>query len=111
MLRQSETIQSPNSFSHFSVSSISCRIVNCPNLKIFASPIRIYTEEKAKFIAAVWGEECFQFLAALAILHQDDLKNMMNSSYSSYHPDAINPLSSIHPGVLYSKKLAPQGIE
>ena len=40
---------------------------------------RINTEEKAKnFVAAAWGAELIQFLAALAILHQDDLKNMMN---------------------------------
>ena len=30
---------------------------------------RIKTEEKAKIIAAVWGTEWIQFLAALAILH------------------------------------------
>ena len=36
---------------------------------------RIYTEEKAKVVAADWGTELRQFLAALAILHQDDLKN------------------------------------
>ena len=29
----------------------------------------INTEEKAKVVAAVWGKECIQFLAALAILH------------------------------------------
>ena len=32
---------------------------------------RIYTEEKAKVVAAAWGTELLQFLAALAILHQD----------------------------------------
>ena len=37
-----------------------------------------YTEEKAKVVAGVWGIECSQFLAALAILHQDDMKNRMN---------------------------------
>ena len=31
---------------------------------------RIYTEEKAKVVAAAWGTELLQFLAALAILHQ-----------------------------------------
>ena len=30
---------------------------------------RMYTEEKAKVVAAVWGIEFIQFLAALAILH------------------------------------------
>ena len=35
---------------------------------------RIRTEEKAKVVAAVWGTECIQFLAALAILHQDNFE-------------------------------------
>ena len=39
---------------------------------------RIHTKEKAKVVAASWETEFIQFLAALAILHQDDLKNMMN---------------------------------
>ena len=30
--------------------------------------------EKAKVVAAFWGTEFTQFLAALAILHQDDMK-------------------------------------
>ena len=38
---------------------------------------RIYTEEKAKVVADAWGTELLQFLAALAILHQDDLNNSM----------------------------------
>ena len=40
----------------------------------------IKKEEKAKVkvVAAAWGTELIQFLAALAILHQDDLKNSMN---------------------------------
>ena len=49
---------------------------------------RINTGEKAKVVAAVWGTEFIQFLAALAILHQDDLKKRMNSSYSSNRPSA-----------------------
>ena len=39
---------------------------------------RINTEEKEKVVAAVWGTEHIQFLAALAVLHWDDLKNRMN---------------------------------
>ena len=39
---------------------------------------RLKTEEKAKVIAAVRGTELIQFLAALAILNQDDLKTGMN---------------------------------
>ena len=42
------------------------------------------------------GAESIHFFAALAILHQDDLKNRMNS------PDSLN-----HPG---AKKLALQGM-
>ena len=38
----------------------------------------IKTEEKAKVVAAIWGTELIQFLAALAILHQDDWKKWMN---------------------------------
>ena len=38
---------------------------------------RINTEEKAKVVAAVWGTEFIQFLAALAILHQDEMKNRL----------------------------------
>ena len=48
---------------------------------------RIYTEEKAKVVADVWGTEFIPFLATRAIFHRDDLKN---SSFSSYHPGAIN---------------------
>ena len=49
----------------------------------------MYTEEKAKVVAAVWGTELIKFLAAPAILwHQDDLKIRMNSSFSSYYPGA-----------------------
>ena len=43
------------------------------------------TEEKA----VVWKTELIQFIAALAILHQDDLKKGINSSFSSYRPGAI----------------------
>ena len=44
---------------------------------------RIYTEQKAKVVDTAWRTDLIQFLAALAILHQDDLKNRMNSSFSS----------------------------
>ena len=56
---------------------------------------RLQKEEKAKVVAAVWGMELIQFLAPLAILHQDDLKKGMNSSYSSYRPGAIHPILQI----------------
>ena len=38
----------------------------------------MYTEDKAKIVAAVWGTEFIQFLAALAILHQDDMQTRIN---------------------------------
>ena len=38
------------------------------------------------------GKEFIQFLAALAILHKDDLNNRVNSSVSSNHPGAIHPI-------------------
>ena len=36
---------------------------------------RIYSEEKEMVVAAAWGTELLQFLAALDNLHQDDWKN------------------------------------
>ena len=39
---------------------------------------RMTTEAKAKVVAAACGTELIQFLAALAFLHQDDLKKRMN---------------------------------
>ena len=41
---------------------------------------RIYTEEKGQVVTAAWGTEFIKFLAALTILHQDDLKKRMNST-------------------------------
>ena len=55
----------------------------------------IKTKEKAKVVAAVWGTTLIQFHVLLAILHQDDLKKGMNSSYSSYRPGAIYPIIHI----------------
>ena len=45
---------------------------------------RIKTEEKAKVAAAAWGTELIKFFAALAILHQDDLMNRMNSTRTMF---------------------------
>ena len=33
---------------------------------------RINTKEKVKVVTPAWGTELMQFLASLAILHQDD---------------------------------------
>ena len=57
----------------------------------------VKTEEKAKVVAAVWGDaELIHFLAALAIFHMDDLKkSMMNLSYSSNHPGSIHPIPHV----------------
>ena len=35
---------------------------------------KINTEEKAKVVAAVWETELIQFLAVLAVMHQDGMK-------------------------------------
>ena len=50
---------------------------------MFTHRRRIKTEAKAKVVAVVCGAELIQFLAALAFMHQDNLKKGMNSSYSS----------------------------
>ena len=42
---------------------------------------RIKTEEKAKVVAPVWGEEFIQFLAVLAILPRTILMNWMKPSF------------------------------
>ena len=59
----------------------------------------------AKVVATVWRTEFIQFLAALAILHQDYLKNRMNSFFSSYHPGATHPF--IHSIRVQNNKLCP----
>ena len=53
------------------------------------------TEEKAKVVAAVWGTKFIKFLAALALLLQDNFKNRINSSFFSYDPGAIHPFLHI----------------
>ena len=53
---------------------------------------RIKTEEKAKVVAVISRTELIQFIAVLAIFHQDDLKKGMYSSYASYRPGAIHPI-------------------
>ena len=54
---------------------------------------RIYTEEKAKVVAVVWGREFMKFLAALAIFHYKTvLKKIMISSFSLNHPGASHPI-------------------
>ena len=51
---------------------------------------RDYTKEKAKVVAAVWGQYLLLCLPhCMAILHQDDIKKRMNSSCSSNRPGAI----------------------
>ena len=69
---------------------------------------RINTEEMAKFVAAVWGTEFIQFLAAHAILHQDEWKNRMNGTRMIWKGGWIHPILKNR---LSAKQLAPQGIE
>ena len=45
-------------------------------------------EDKAKVVASVWGAECIQFLAALAVLPRSILKKRMNSTISSNSTEA-----------------------
>ena len=59
---------------------------------------RIKTEEEAKVVTVFWGTKFRHFLAARAILYQDDLKNRMNSSFSSYNPGVCRPF---FPGTKY----------
>ena len=48
-------------------------------------------------VAAVWGTEFIKFLAALAILHQDDFEEYDEfiRFFKSYHPGAIHPFLQI----------------
>ena len=71
---------------------------------MYTKPIerRIKTEEKAKVLAAVWGTEVIQFLAALAILKKGMNLSYFSychawckSSYSTYRPGAIHPIHQI----------------
>ena len=41
---------------------------------------RIKTEKKEKVVAAAWGTELIQFVAAITVLYQDSLKNRINST-------------------------------
>ena len=68
---------------------------------------RINTEEKAKVVAAVWGTEFIQFLAAQAVLPRAILKNRKNSPFS-FKSSWCNSFysSNRHRG----KQLARQGI-
>ena len=50
---------------------------------------RIYTEEKAKIVAAVWGTQFIQSLAALDILHQDDMKKRMNCTRINFYAGCL----------------------
>ena len=51
--------------------------------------IRIYTEEKAKVVAAYWGKEVLHFLSALAILHRNDLKNRLICTRTSWRTGCL----------------------
>ena len=57
-------------------------------------------KRRQKVVAVVWGTEFIKLLATLSILHQDDLKNRMNSLY---HSSAIHPFLHIilEPFVLF----------
>ena len=67
----------------------------------YAHRKRIYTEEKLKVVVAYWGTELLQFLAALAILLQDELKTRLictiffNSYWCKIASKARNPSNSV----------------
>ena len=91
----------------------------CSHYKVTDIEKGCIPEEKAKVVAAVGGTEFIQFLAALAILHQEGfeqqeefilflhiilvqvilffISSWCKSSFSSYHPGAIKSFSSYHP--------------
>ena len=50
---------------------------------------------KGKGRRSVWGEECIQFIAVLAILPRTIMKNRLNASFFSNHPGAIHPIIQI----------------
>ena len=54
---------------------------------------RVYTEEKAKVVAAVWGTELLQLLATLAVLHQNenDMKKRMSCTRMMWRTGWIHP--------------------
>ena len=52
-------------------------------------------KQRSALLFGHWWTEFIKFLAALAILHQDDLKNRTNSSFSWYHCGAIHPFLHI----------------
>ena len=56
--------------------------------------LRIYTEGKAKVVAAVRRTAFIQSLVGLAILHGDDFEEYcrMNSPFSLNHAGAIHPI-------------------
>ena len=60
---------------------------------------------KGKGRRSVWGEECIQFIAVLAILPRTIMKNRLNASFFSNHPGAIHPIFKSSS----AKQLARQG--
>ena len=53
---------------------------------------RIYTEEKAKVVGAVWGTE---FIQLLAVLYQDDMKKRINFTRMIWSKGWIHPILQI----------------
>ena len=56
---------------------------------------RIYTEDKAKVVAAVWGIYFIQFLAALAVLPPDNMKKRMSRTRMIWRQEWIHPVLQI----------------
>ena len=77
---------------------------------------RMKTEEKAKVVAAALGAELIKFLAALAILHQDVLKNRKNCTrticiryvYDEFIPFFKSPWCKIASSARHCNNCVPQ---
>ena len=69
---------------------------------------RIYTADKAKVVAAILGTELIHFLAALHILHPDDLKKWINSKMDHWGNGCFRqmdnlPVHTIHQTITLPK--------
>ena len=58
---------------------------------------RINTEEeKTKDVVAAWWTDLIQFLVALVILHQDDLKKRMNKITATWRNGCCEKMAAHH---------------
>ena len=69
------------------------KLPRCASSIYFEHRRRIQTEETAKAVSAVWGTEVIQFLAELAIFHQENFEQQdeLILFFTVYHPGSIHP--------------------